>query len=395
MKKRTLLSAITMAFLFANIPTITFADPNSSTNDIIQENLNKYEQLDSETLAINAEITKLNNDIEIISTDLEENNNNLNNTEKEIETINKKIDDATSKIEELQDTFSDRLCSMYKSNISSTMLVYIINSEGISDFFNRLDAMKKILSIDKEMITSINEQKSQLKENQKLAEEKKEDLITLKSSIEADLEELNYKKSEQEVALAELNNRKSEVMDIIEKNEVSLISNSLSVINSGSSSSNDIRSALDNLKSILPQLNSSYAISLAEEAITSANSQISALATPSRGYVENTTSTSTSSGSYIATYSMTATAYTGGGVTALGLTPVRNPNGLSSVAVDPNVIPLGSKVYVDGYGYAIASDTGGVINGNKIDLYMNTLEECYSFGRRTVTVHLVAYPNEW
>lgn len=68
---------------------------------------------------------------------------------------------------------------------------------------------------------------------------------------------------------------------------------------------------------------------------------------------------------------------------------------MSTIAVDPSVIPLGSKVYVDGYGYAIAADTGGAIKGNIIDLYLNTSSECTSWGRRPVNVLIVAYPGEW
>ena len=90
-----------------------------------------------------------------------------------------------------------------------------------------------------------------------------------------------------------------------------------------------------------------------------------------------------------------ATAYTGGGITATGSTPVRNYGGLSSIAVDPSVIPLGSKVYVEGYGYAIASDTGGAINGNRVDLYLNSTSECINWGRRQVDVLVVAYPGQW
>ena len=75
--------------------------------------------------------------------------------------------------------------------------------------------------------------------------------------------------------------------------------------------------------------------------------------------------------------------------------PVRNPNGISTVAVDPNVIPLGSKVYVSGYGVAIAADTGGAIKGNIIDVFLNSYEECMNWGRREVTVQLLAYPGEW
>ncbi|WP_413521820.1 3D domain-containing protein [Brochothrix thermosphacta] len=56
------------------------------------------------------------------------------------------------------------------------------------------------------------------------------------------------------------------------------------------------------------------------------------------------------------------------------------------IAVDPKVIKLGSKVYVPGYGKAIAGDTGGAIRGKKIDVHMNSVNACYNWGRRTVNV---------
>jgi len=87
--------------------------------------------------------------------------------------------------------------------------------------------------------------------------------------------------------------------------------------------------------------------------------------------------------SYKKMISMTATAYTlselkgSTGRTSLGL-KVRE----GIVAVDPKVIPLRTKLYIEGYGEAMAGDTGGAIKGNKIDLYMDTLGEVNKYGRR-------------
>ena len=60
-----------------------------------------------------------------------------------------------------------------------------------------------------------------------------------------------------------------------------------------------------------------------------------------------------------------------------------------TVAVDPDVIPLGSKLYIEGYGYAIANDVGTSIKGNKIDLYMEKYEQCLIWGARTTTVYII------
>jgi 3D (Asp-Asp-Asp) domain-containing protein len=70
--------------------------------------------------------------------------------------------------------------------------------------------------------------------------------------------------------------------------------------------------------------------------------------------------------------------------TAIGLLAQRGV-----VAVDPSVIPLGSRLFVDGYGYAIAGDTGGAIQGMRIDLCFNTYDEAIHFGRQTVKVYII------
>ena len=89
------------------------------------------------------------------------------------------------------------------------------------------------------------------------------------------------------------------------------------------------------------------------------------------------------------TLTVQATAYDGfgmGGMTATGY-QITSPND-KVIAVDPSVIPLGSRVYVEGYGEAIAADTGGAIQGNIIDLNMSQ-SEAISWGRRSVQVTIL------
>ncbi len=56
--------------------------------------------------------------------------------------------------------------------------------------------------------------------------------------------------------------------------------------------------------------------------------------------------------------------------------------------MDPHIIPLGTKLYIPGYGTAIAEDIGGAIQGHRIDLFMDTLDEAFTYGRQEVTVYL-------
>lgn len=90
---------------------------------------------------------------------------------------------------------------------------------------------------------------------------------------------------------------------------------------------------------------------------------------------------------------VTSTAYTANcsgcsGITATGINLKRNPN-QKVIAVDPNVIPLGTKVYVEGYGTAIAADTGGAIRGNKIDVYFPNRSDAIKWGRRQVKIQIL------
>ena len=112
----------------------------------------------------------------------------------------------------------------------------------------------------------------------------------------------------------------------------------------------------------------------------------------------NTVVTSSGSFKYKYVIECTATAYDlspeenggYGGMTATGV-----PLDKGVIAVDPRVIPLGSRVYIEAldgswsYGYAVAADTGGAIKGNRVDLCYRTRSECIQFGRRKCRVYVL------
>ncbi|WP_062236395.1 peptidoglycan-binding protein [Fictibacillus sp. FJAT-27399] len=93
------------------------------------------------------------------------------------------------------------------------------------------------------------------------------------------------------------------------------------------------------------------------------------------------------------TVSVEATAYTAdcdgcSGVTANGTNLKANPD-VKVIAVDPDVIPLNSQVYVEGYGYAVAADKGGAIQGNRIDVFYSSKQKATEWGRKNVKVTIL------
>ena len=410
MQKRILSALIAMAIsISAN--HVVFADTVNDKKSTIQDNKVKYSQLDNEVISLNSQVSKLNNEIEDLNAKLEDNKAKMKDTEENLKETESKVSTLKTEIDEKQSVLGKRMRAMYKSKDSMNPVVFLLKSEDLSDLITRIDALARVTALDKNLIQSLDEQKDSLNSDIKKLERDKAELKELKASTEESLKTLDSKKIEEQKKIDELNKQKEAVLEVIKENEMSLISHSVSVISS-SSSINELESAVSTLNQLIPQLNIDSVKEAANNSLQAAKNKIESLKAEEAKKAEeaaknnaanssNTTSSNNSSsqpssdGKYKKTLSMEATAYSGGTLTAMGLKPVRDPGGISTIAVDPSVIPLGSKVYIPGYGYAIASDTGGVIKGNIIDLYMNSHDECISWGRRQVTLHIVAYPGEW
>ncbi|WP_238653343.1 3D domain-containing protein [Paenibacillus piscarius] len=109
----------------------------------------------------------------------------------------------------------------------------------------------------------------------------------------------------------------------------------------------------------------------------------------------------------ITSLKVTATGYTAGyestgktashpeyGITYSGVKVRRDKNAVSTIAADPKVLPLGSILYIPGYGYGIVADTGSAIKGRKIDLYFSTTKQVYKeWGKKSVVVQVIKRGN--
>ncbi|MFJ7860097.1 ubiquitin-like domain-containing protein [Peribacillus sp. NPDC097206] len=91
---------------------------------------------------------------------------------------------------------------------------------------------------------------------------------------------------------------------------------------------------------------------------------------------------------YVSSTAYTASCHGCSGVTSTGVDLKSNPNA-KIIAVDPSVIPMGSKVYVEGYGYATAADKGGAIKGNRIDVFFSSKNDAYRWGVKKVKIRVL------
>lgn len=114
--------------------------------------------------------------------------------------------------------------------------------------------------------------------------------------------------------------------------------------------------------------------------VVAKGSKIQGPTVPSRGEIEAKRVMTCQATAYLPT----------GNKTATGTVPRQGSDTTyGTIAVDPSVIPLGTKVYVEGYGFAIAEDTGGAVKGNIIDLLMTSKTAAINWGRRSVKVYIL------
>lgn len=376
--KKLIITLVTIVFIFTSTLTVTNAAPDTNSSKVqLVEVSDKLKNLNAEVEKTNSEINELEKIIETNNASIEEQKNQIESAQIKIESLNKEI-------EENEKLLSSRLREMYKHNGFSSIsyISFIFESDSLSDLIDRVTACNVIIKEDNKLISNLNKQVSQENETKDLITSKKQALESFNNENKEKLEEVNSKKVAQLEAKKQLEEEKANLLETIKSNELALINNDINTINT-SANYNSINKAIKNIKDILPQLTIQSVINTANDAISNGESKLSTLS--------NNSKDDNISDNVIATYTMEATAYTSSSnaLTATGLKPVYNPSGISTIAVDPSVIPLGSKVYVEGYGYAIASDTGGAIKGMIIDVYLNSEEACTNWGRRNVTVKVL------
>lgn len=320
------------------------------------------DEIKKQSAEISTKIDTALNEVNKNYRDLEDLKSEVIDTETKILSTQKQIEKTKRSMEKRKEMVASRMKTIQTNDRSTNMVNTLLDSESVSDFISRAYAMTVLQSAEKSKIDT-------LESDQEKLEKLREDLVM-------DQQILSKKQEKIETDKAALESQVSELKKELANNEATLkkIAEDRMIQEAQKAKEQAMAQKAEEAKNQPATSNSTSTQSNSNQTVSTGNSS------------SNDAPTSSNGNGRVLTMQSTAYSYTEAGLTpytATGIDLRQNPN---VIAVDPSVIPLNSLVEVSGYGYAVAGDTGGAIKGNIIDVHFKTVSECYSWGRRTVTV---------
>lgn len=372
----------------------------------IQNNLSAGEQkineLYDDMKALNEEVNRLDDLLQEKEAKVEEITYEIETTKEEIYTLQAEIDRLNASIEERFDLLKTRASSYQKSGGLINYIEVIFDSQSFGDFISRVTAVNQVMDSDAMLMEQLEDDMELVEAHQHSTLEKLNDLDQMHEAQEAERAQIEQEKQQQETVKASLNDKREELVAYVEQLE---------------GEDTRLKTMEDTVKKEIAAAEAAererqeeIKLAAAEKAKQEEQAQAAVVKTKSVEKKEEqkeskpvqvkkeepavnkpeSKPTPKPSEPDNKSFTVTSTAYTAdcngcSGVTSTGIDLKANPNA-KVIAVDPSVIPLGSIVHVEGYGHAIAGDTGSAIRGNKIDVFVPTQKQATSWGVRTVKV---------
>lgn len=286
----------------------------------------------------------------------------------------KRIADAKARLRELQlrEGTNDTLQVLEDSSNLSQWLGNVIALTRLQSVYNdSLDAVKQ-------SVNTIANDRKQLLTYQASLDTQAKDLALKKDQMNASLNSLKQLVKNNQATVATLANKVSWAKESAAKEALAAKASASSQQSAQASSSSSSQATA-----------SSSVATVSSNSSSTASSASTASAASSTTTATNVTATTTSSSSKTLVMQSTGYSTAQSGLSSYSATGVNLSQHPSCIAVDPSVIPLGSIVWVSGYGVTVAGDTGGAIKGNIIDVHFSTVAQAQSWGRRTVTVKIL------
>ena len=353
--------------------------PMAVSADTIDSLTKEENQLQQQSQAISQEVqsalTQVNETyqaVETLKSDIAENEARLVETKEE-------ISQTQEAIERRKEVVAERLRQLQVNRVNENKLFVLLESSSLQEFINGVYAITLFQNAEKEAVESLESETAKLETLEATMEETQANLTQNQAALEEEaatfetrVQALQEQLATNQAALTTIANSKAVELARIEAEAKRQAEEAAAQKQVEADAKKAAEEAQQEQTQTNVNQNTSTNQSVSKPSTTTPS-------TPQPAPVVEDKPTSTGKVLYMES---TAYSYTEPGssyYTALGIDLRQNSQ---VVAVDPNVIPLGTLVEVEGYGIALAADTGGAIKGNILDVHLGSVEACRQWGRR-------------
>lgn len=373
------LAVIGLTFLQLNNTQAASAESLDTIKDQQEQTKEEIQSLQKNVSTVIEEVNTLNETLTALEETITEKESDIENTENDIV---EQEEIVAARLEQAR----DRLHSLQVNETSQNIVLTLLESESISDMFNRALVIMRLTDAGNEQI--------------ELAEEEAQKLVDLKQELVDSREELKGQQSEAVAQKDELDNKVASLQAMIQENQSELSSlvqreaEEVARIEEARRVAREEAARAAEREQEVSTSSSDQEVKVTQTASKPASPERKTVKTSAPKKAESKPAAKTESKPAQTTGRTLKVQATGYSTqqpglsthTYMGIDLRVNPR---VIAVDPSVIPLGSMVEVEGMGVYIAGDTGGAINGNIIDIHFKTVAEALQWGRRNVTVRVL------
>lgn len=340
---------------------------------VMAESLDSLSQQED---AVKQQSSQISLEVQLALTDANNKYAEMEATQNEIAANEATLADTQAQIQKTEETIAKRKEAMAERMKSIQLKggqndwTQLLDAGSLQEFVNRAYAMTFIQNLEKEKIVSLAEERQKLEELKGTLETTQQALVENQAALEADSQELAVKVADLKQKLANNDNVLSQIAHSKEVETARVAAEKAAAEKAAA----DAAAAEEAAKQQAQQNQGNNGGGQTTPSNPSIPSQPETPSNPGTGEAP--------SGGKVYYMQSTAYSWTEPGASmyaANGMNLKENP---MCVAVDPSVIPLGSIVHVEGYGLAVAADTGGAIKGMIVDVHMKTVNECKIWGRR-------------
>lgn len=302
--KKKIISTVLAATMTFGVGQSVFATPlTDSQKQQMEQNQDKYADINGKIRDLENKIDELTGKIEPLFFQIEKNKDEIAKTEESISTVKVQIEESKKKIEKQQEVLGQRIRATYKSGGQANYLGALLESNGISDFLSRAQAISKVMGMDKQVIDELTSEQAKLDSQVKELEDKTAELNKLNTETQTKIDDLNKMKAEQEGIIKEMKSEQEKVVGELAPLEKQLIEPWIDKINANSSIDelNQAKTALQGLRNQIktPDVDAEavQAIEKAKDLIAQKQAEGNSANTPNRGGNVNNGGNTASGGS--------------------------------------------------------------------------------------------------